>query len=85
MTIDLDRFNKLVKERDQAARDKERAKGAAESILARLKKEHSCETIEEAEAEANKAEKQANKLEGEFEEELEKIEREFTNEDLNER
>ena len=79
MPIDLDRLNRLIRERDTAARDKERAEGASETILARLKKEYSVDSIEEAEAAARKAEKEATRLEAEFNKELAKLEEEFKN------
>ena len=48
--IDVKRFNELKTRVDKLQRDKDRAEGALAQLMERLKSEHGCGTIEEAEA-----------------------------------
>jgi hypothetical protein len=76
MTIG-DRLARLVARRDAARRDADQARGAQRQCLERLRKEHGCKSLREAEALEARLSKELARLEAELEEALEKAEAEY--------
>jgi predicted transcriptional regulator len=50
MSVTLDDFYRLRKEVDELKRAKDKAQGAYDELMKRLKDEHGCKTIKEAKA-----------------------------------
>jgi len=63
----LDRYQKLKGKADELQREADRAEGALEQLMDKLKDEFDCETLEEAEKLSKKLEKEAKKAEEDFE------------------
>jgi hypothetical protein len=72
-----DRLAALAAKRDAARREADQARGAQRQCLERLRKEHGCRTLAEAEALAARLSKELNRLEVELEEALQKAEAEY--------
>lgn len=77
MAIDLERYNKLKKQLDEAQTGADRAQGAFDQVMARLKEEHGCEDIAAAKRLVKKLEAEAAAAEEEFNAELAKFEEEW--------
>ena len=76
MTL-LEEFNRLKKDVEQSQRDHDRAAGALDQVMKRLKTEFDCKTIKEAEEKKEQLQKESEVLRGEFEFKLEKLKEEF--------
>lgn len=77
MSDSLDRLARLKRDIARHRREADKTEGALEQILRRLKAEHGCETLEEAEALAVKLKKQTVRARKEFERQLATFERRF--------
>jgi len=75
--MDLKRYEQLKGQVDRLQRDHDRAEGALSGLMARLKAEHGCDTLEEAQAKLKQLEAKAEKAEKQFEEALEQFEEEW--------
>lgn len=69
--IDLDQYQKLKVQRDDAQKEMERSKGAYDTLMRQLKEEFGCDSIEAAETYLSELDSEATKLEGEYNEKLE--------------
>ena len=67
MTIDVERYQKLKDNVDRLQREADRAEGALDQLMVKLKEDYGCDTIEEAETKAAKLGKAATKAEVLFE------------------
>lgn len=70
-------YTKMKKEADRLRQERDRAQGALEPYLARLKAEFGAASLKEGEALLKKAEREEQKLKQEALAELEKMERNF--------
>ena len=68
---------KLKKKLDNAEQEVQQLIGQRKAILANLKEDFECSTIEEAEAERKRLKKKIKKLADELEEKLKQIEKEY--------
>jgi hypothetical protein len=77
MPIDLKEYERLQKKTDQLKSEADRARGALQQILDRLRDEHGCRSIEEAKAELKKLETKRKGLERKYEIERKKFDEEW--------
>ena len=77
MTTSLQRYQKLTSVVDRLQRELDRAEGAYGQLMSRMKEEHGCDTLEEAEKKAGTLERQSKKAEQEFETALDEFERKW--------
>lgn len=68
--MDIDRYKKLKADVDRSRRDADRAEGAFNQLMARLKKEFGCDTLEQAEVELAKRKKERDESGERFTEKL---------------
>jgi hypothetical protein len=73
MSIDLEQHLRLKKAVEEFKRKVAKDEGARDQILKRLKKEFGCETLEEIESELRKREKEKERIEKEYNEEIGKL------------
>lgn len=69
MTIpnEVERINKLIRLRDEARREAAEAAGAYKQVMDRLRSEHGCASLEEADAMITQLSKEISKYEKELE------------------
>ena len=79
MSVSLVEYQKLKAAADKLRADADRAQGALDATLAKLKVEHGCDRLEEAEALLEKYERAEHKAEQEYERELAKFKEEWGN------
>ncbi len=77
MSVNLQRYQSLKSNVDRLRREADRFSGALEQLLARLKDEYGCETLDDAKKLASKLESDAAKATRKFNKELEEFEEEF--------
>lgn len=70
MALDEQGFRKLKQEVEQARSDADRAQGTLDGLMAQLKEEFECETVEAAQQKLKKLQKKATDAETEFDEAL---------------
>lgn len=75
--MDLNEFQELKDSVDKARRRADRAIGAKEQILARLKSEHGCKTLEQAEALLEKEKRLLSKQERQLDSELQEFKKKW--------
>ncbi len=75
--MDLARYNELKSAVDRARREHDRAVGARDELLRRLRAEHGCGSLEEAERELKRLRKEASGLSGRFDAKLAEFEEEW--------
>lgn len=66
MTIDIDRYKELKAKVDKCQREADRAEGALQQLMGRLKDKFDCETIEQGEELAEKLSREADEAEDLF-------------------
>ena len=71
MSIDLTQFNRIQKLVAEKQREADKAQGSFDATMQRIKDEYKCSTIEEAKAKLLELEERQNKLETEYNKELE--------------
>ena len=74
MSTALERFNKIKDQTERLQREADRATGAFDQLLGRLKSEFDCETIEEAEEKLTDMNQRLKTTEREFNEKLTEFE-----------
>jgi len=74
MPIDLKRYQVLKSKVDDLQRDADRAEGALTQLMERLKTEHDCDTLEQAEKKVAKLKKALAAAEQQYESDLEEFE-----------
>lgn len=77
MTVDLKKFERLKSRLEDARRRQQRAEAVRDELLAELKKDWGCGSVEAAEKKLRKLEAEAEKAEQEFSEKLDEFEREW--------
>jgi len=77
MAIDLKTFNTLKINVDRLRSDADKAEGALTQLMTRLKNEHDCSTLDEAEHKLKKLEQQATEDEQEYSQALESFQAEW--------
>lgn len=75
--MDVKRYTELKGQVDRLQRDHDRAEGALSGLMVRLKTEHDCDTLEEAQAKLKQLEAKTQKAEKQFEEALGRFEEEW--------
>lgn len=80
MTSELARFSQLKTKVEEAERRANKAEGALGEVKSRLKKEFDCDSLESAEKELKKLNKQMFKAKTEFDDALETFEEEWEDE-----
>jgi len=78
MTIDLERYQSLKSNVERLRRESDRAEGALEQLMARLKEEYGCKTLSDAKELAGKLENEAAEATRKFNKELEEFEEEWS-------
>ena len=80
MTDLLDRYQKMKRKADELRREADRAEGALEQLMEKLKEDFDCDTLEEAEQLSKRLEKEAKEAEEQFDVAVEEFEEEWGDE-----
>jgi predicted transcriptional regulator len=75
--ITVERFQKLKRQEEESRREADRAQGALENLLKRLKEEFGCASEEEAQKLLKRLSKESEKLEASLEEKVRRLEEEY--------
>lgn len=75
--MDIARWERLKGEVDKLQRDVDRAEGSLHTLLDRLRKEHGCESLEDARELLNRLSRKEAKLEERFDQSLEAFEQKW--------
>jgi len=75
---ELEELVELKDKIDQLQRESDRAAGALEQVMGRLKKEFKCKTLQEAERKLKTLDKKATKAEADFREAMEELEEKWS-------
>jgi predicted transcriptional regulator len=75
--ITVERFQKLKRQEEESRREADRAQGALENLLKRLKEEFGCSGEEEAQRLLRRLSKESEKLEASLEEKVKRLEEEY--------
>ena len=78
MAINIKRYNELKAASDKARREADRAEGAHAQLMARLKKEFHCATVEEAMEELERRRQETTERERKFSEALEEFDQDWS-------
>ena len=76
--IDLSRYKSLKAEVDKLQRETDRAEGALAQLMKRLQSEYNCKTLEQAEKQLKKLQKESQAAEDEYNEALSDFEEQWS-------